>query len=308
MELHQLAYFVAVVETGSFSKAAARSNVAQPSLSQQIMKLEQKLGTPLFDRSGRTVRLTDAGMLLYPKAKTILAEVQQARHAVERHVSGGRGTLSVGIIPTVAPFLVHGSVLAFQQQYPNVELSITEDTTEQLLERLVNAELDVAYLSEPIKNRLVTSVPLFSEALFVAVSRTNTVSELPTVESATLSQYPFIMLHDQHCLTAQTESFCYAEQIRPQMFCRTSQLATVLEFVRANIGIALVPECAVAHYEGDDIAFVAIKEHAPERTIVASRHHSRADDPLANAFSACLTDAWVRLTQGHAGTRRFERD
>jgi LysR family hydrogen peroxide-inducible transcriptional activator len=303
MELHQLAYFVAVVETGSFSKAAARSNVAQPSLSQQIMKLEQKLGTPLFDRSGRTVSLTDAGMLLYPKAKTILAEVKQARHIVERHVSGGRGTLSVGIIPTVAPFLIHGSVMAFQQQYPDVELSITEDTTEQLLERLVNAELDVAYLSEPIKNRLVTSVPLFSEALFVAVSRTNTVSELPVVESATLSQYPFIMLHDQHCLTAQTESFCYAEQIRPQMFCRTSQLATVLEFVRANVGIALVPECAVAHYEGDDIAFLPIKEHAPQRTIVASRHHNRADDPLANAFSACLSDAWVRLTQGQAVRR-----
>ncbi len=295
MELHQLAYFVAIVETGSFSKAAARSNVAQPSLSQQIIKLEQELGTPLFDRSGRTVSLTDAGTLLYPKAKTILAEVQQAKHALSRQLLGGRGSLAVGIMPTLAPFLIHGTVTAFQQQYPDVELSITEDTTEQLLDRLVNAELDVAYVSEPISNKRVLCEPLFSEALYVAASRSSRVAELPVVESQALSQYPFIMLHDQHCLTAQTESFCYAEQIRPQMFCRTSQLATVLEFVRANIGIALVPECAVAHYDGDDVAFVPIKDNAPRRTIVAARHLSRGDDPLAAAFSQALVGEWRRL-------------
>ena len=295
MELHQLAYFVAIVETGSFSKAALRSNVAQPSLSQQIIKLEQELGTPLFDRTGRTVSLTDAGTVLYPKAKTILAEVQQARQAVIRQIAHGKGSLSVGIIPTLAPFVIHGTVTAFQRQYPDVELSISEDTTEQLLDRLVNAELDVAYVSEPIKNKAVVSEPLFSEALYVAASQRNRLAELPSVESQTLSQYPFIMLHDQHCLSAQTESFCYAEQIRPHTFCRTSQLATVLEFVRANIGIALVPECAVAHYDGDDVAFVRVKENAPRRTIVAARHHGRAEDRLAASFSECLTATWQRL-------------
>lgn len=295
MELHQLVYFVAVVETGSFSKAAQRSSVTQPSLSQQIIKLEQELGTPLFDRTGRAVSLTDAGSVLYPKAKAILAEVRQAQQAIHRQVSDGKGSLSVGIIPTLAPFIIHGTVTAFQQQYPEVELSISEDTTEQLLERLVNAELDVAYMSEPVKNRMVIAEPLFSEALYVAASQQNRLAALPVVESQSLSQYPFIMLHDQHCLSAQTESFCYAEQIRPQMFCRTSQLATVLEFVRANIGIALVPECAVAYYDADDVAFVRVKENAPRRTIVATRHHRRAEDRLATAFSKHLTETWGRL-------------
>lgn len=301
MELHQLTYFVAIVETGSFSKAALRSSVTQPSLSQQIIKLEQELGTPLFDRAGRAVSLTEAGTALYPRAKAILAEVRQARQAIHRQISDGSGSLSVGIIPTLAPFLIHGTVTAFQQQYPEVELSISEDTTEHLLERLVNAELDVAYLSEPIHNRLVVAEPLFSEGLYVAASRQNQLAELPVVESQSLSRYPFIMLHDQHCLSAQTESFCYAEQIRPQMFCRTSQLATVLEFVRANIGIALVPECAVARYEGEDVAFVRVKENAPRRTIVATRHYRRAEDRLAAAFSSSLAETWRRLV-GQVGS------
>ena len=296
MELHQLAYFVAIVETGSFSKAALRSSVTQPSLSQQIIKLEQELGTRLFQRTGRAVSLTDAGTVLYPRAKAILAEVRQAQQAVHRQLSDGKGSLSVGIIPTLAPFLIHGTVTAFQQQYPDVELSISEDTTEQLLERVINADLDVAYVSEPVKNKLVVTEPLFSEALYVAASRESSLAELPAVESQSLSQYPFIMLHDQHCLSAQTESFCYAEHIRPQMFCRTSQLATVLEFVRANIGIALVPECAVASYDSDDVVFVRVKENAPRRTIVATRHQGRAQDRLALAFSEALTATWQRLS------------
>lgn len=296
MELHQIEYFVAIVETGSFSKAAIRCNVAQPSLSQQVIKLEQELGAPLFDRMGRTIALTEAGKILYPKAKTILTEVQQAKHSVAEGLAGDNGKLSVGIIPTLAPFVIHGTVMRFREAYPNVELSICEDTTERLLDRLLNADMDICYLSAPIQNKMIVSEELFSEALYVAVSQDSEYAHLPSVESRALSQQPFIMLHDQHCLSKQTESFCYAEAISPYTLYRTSQLATVLEFVRSNVGIALVPECAVYAYKATDIAFVPISKNPPQRAIVAVRHYGRTSSRFARAFSDCLVQEWERLT------------
>jgi LysR family hydrogen peroxide-inducible transcriptional activator len=296
MELHQIEYFVAIVETGSFSKAAVRCNVAQPSLSQQIIKLEQEFGTPLFDRMGRTIALTEAGNILYPKAKTILAEVQQARHSVTEGLAAGNGKLSVGIIPTLAPFIIHGTVMRFRQEYPNVELSICEDTTERLLDRLVNADTDICYLSAPIQNKMTVSENLFNETLYLAVSQESEYARLPSIESRALSHQPFIMLHDQHCLSKQTESFCYAEGISPYTFYRTSQLSTAMEFVRSNVGVALVPECAVIHYENADIAFIPIHPNPPQRAIVAVRHYGRSYSRFARAFSDGLVHAWQQLT------------
>ena len=296
MELHQIVYFIAVVETNSFSKAALRCNVAQPSLSQQIIKLEQELGAPLFDRMGRSIALTEAGSILYPKAKAILADVQQAKHLVMEGLETGVGKLSVGIIPTLAPFIMHGTVTRFKQQYPQVELSICEDITERLLDQLLNADADICYLSAPIHNKMTISEDLFTETLYVAVGKDNVYAALSSIDSAALSQQPFIMLHDQHCLSKQTESFCYAEKISPFTLYRTSQLSTVIEFVRANAGFALVPECAVNNYEHDDIAFIPINKNPPQRVIVAVRHYGRTYSRLARAFSACMVQEWQRLT------------
>jgi len=110
MELHQLRYFVAVAESRSFSKGAAACDVAQPSLSQQIQKLEREVGRRLFDRLGRTVALTDAGRALLPRARRILAEVDGVERAVAEEVEEGRGTLAIGAIPKIAPFLLPGAI------------------------------------------------------------------------------------------------------------------------------------------------------------------------------------------------------
>src|SRR5271167_4944249 len=151
MELHQLRYFCAVAETGSFSRAAEQSHVSQPSLSQQIMKLEGELGARLFDRLGRSVRLTEVGETFLPRARSVLRELEAARgDVVERKDSVG-GPVSVGVIPTVAPYFLPSQLTSFSRKFPQAELTIVEEITPVLLERLRASAIDVAILALPIR-------------------------------------------------------------------------------------------------------------------------------------------------------------
>src|SRR6266699_4496593 len=147
MEIHQLRYFIAVVDEGSFSRAAAREHVAQPSLSQQIQKLEAEMGEQLFDRLPRLVVVTEAGKCLLEYARKILAEIADARRCVDELKGEVAGELAVGAIPTIAPYVLPGLVRTFQQHYPQVALEIVEDVTVRITRRVEAGELDVALAS-----------------------------------------------------------------------------------------------------------------------------------------------------------------
>ena len=168
MEIHQLTYFVAVAETGSFSRAAERCNVAQPSLSQQIQKLEQELGEPLFDRLPRKVVLTDAGRMLLPRAVNILGDLHDIKHTLNQNTDAGHGLLNVGFIPTIAPFVLPRVIKRFSQELPNARLSVQEDLTEALVRNLVDGKLDVGITSMPIRHRLIRTEELLTEPRLVA--------------------------------------------------------------------------------------------------------------------------------------------
>ncbi|MCL5997520.1 MAG: LysR family transcriptional regulator [Chloroflexi bacterium] len=304
MELRQIEYFVAVVETGGFSKAAERCHVAQPSLSQQISKLEQEFGQQLFDRMGRTIALTEAGRTFLPRAKAILAEVQQARHSVKNGLDLGRGKLSVGIIPTLTPFILKGSYQRFSARYPDAEISICEDVTESLQERLVNAELDICYMSIPLANKHIVAEEIFTEKLLLAVNANHPCADMAAIKSESLGHYPFVTLHDQHCLSQQIKSFCYVHHINPPVMYHTFQLATVLEFVRANIGVALIPECVALNDPSDDIVIRPVEGIAPERTIVAARYSGRIASQMGACFTECIKQEWLYLKGVGAGQNR----
>jgi DNA-binding transcriptional LysR family regulator len=147
MEIHQLRYFVAVAEEGSFSRAAAKVRVAQPSLSQQIRKLEAEVGQPLFDRLPRSVVLTEAGRCLIDYARQILASIGDARRCVDELKGEVAGKVAVGAIPTIAPYVLPELVVTFQKHYPDVTLEIVEDVTEGVTRRIDAGELDVALAS-----------------------------------------------------------------------------------------------------------------------------------------------------------------
>src|SRR5262245_33301489 len=170
MELHQLRYFVAVAELKNFTRAAERSFVAQPSLSQQIIKLERELGRPLFERLGRTVRLTDAGRSLYERAVSILASVEDARHRASDPSRDQGGPVSVGAIPTVAPYLLPPLVCEFQKRHPTSNVTVHEDLTEHTIANCLRGDLDVGVLALPVDEPQLEVHSLFEEELLLAVS------------------------------------------------------------------------------------------------------------------------------------------
>ena len=297
MELRQIEYFVSVAETGGFGKAAKKCHVAQPSLSQQISKLEREFGQRLFDRMGRTIALTEAGENFLPRARSILAEVQQAKQTLTNNVEAGHGKLSIGIIPTLTPFILNGTVKRFKACYPDAELIVSEDVTETLQERLMNAEVEVCYMSTPLTGRQIVTEDIFTEKLFLAVSATHPYAALSPLTSEALSKTPFVTLHDRHCLSQQISSFCYVHHINPPIIYQTYQLATVLDFVRAGLGIAFVPEIATLTLKHDDVVFRSVEDISPERTIVAARCDGRTISQLAACFTDCIKQEWSALTQ-----------
>ena len=173
MELHQLRYAYAVAETGSFSRAAERCQVAQPSLSQQVLKLEEELGARLFDRLGRSIRLTEAGHAFLPYARSILETLEAARSSVTVQLADLRGSVSVGIIPTIAPYLMPRCATGFMAMFPQARLRMVEELTPALVEGLRDLSIDHAILALPLRHKDLEIVALRTEPVFAALPKSH---------------------------------------------------------------------------------------------------------------------------------------
>ena len=295
MELHQLRYFVAVAESGGFSKAAKRCYVAQPSLSQQIIKLESELGSKLFDRLGRSVVLTDAGEALLPKARLILSETDNIKTGISEHLDSGAGTLSVGIIPTMAPYLLPGSLKRFTREFPNAKLQLNENLTESLLEGLVDLEIDIAITSLPIENKLIETEALFEDPLVLALSPEDPLSEAPEIKIEDLKDMPFIVLDEEQCLGEQVKNFCYEKQINPDIVCRTWNLSTIQQFVALGNGVSLVPNMFVKTDNSGSCTYRNIEGQTPSRSVAAAWHKHRKPTKLARGFVEIVREEYNTL-------------
>ncbi len=284
MEIHQLTYFVAVAETGSFSRAAERCNIAQPSLSQQIQKLEQELGEPLFDRLPRRVVLTDAGRSLLPRAANILAELRDIKHAMQQETDFGHGLLNVGFIPTIAPFVLPRVIQRFSRDFPQAHLVVHEGLTEVLVRDLLDGKLDVGITSTPIHNRLIRTQELLSEPLLVGSSKTNDIITHAKISVKELDDLPFIVLNEMHCLGEQVQSFCYQQNLELKIVCNTTQLSTVQNCIAAGLGISLVPRALAIDDKSGQIVYRELNDVAPQRKIAAATRVERVQSFLAQKF------------------------
>ena len=284
MEIHQLTYFVAVAETGSFSRAAERCNIAQPSLSQQIQKLEQELGEPLFDRLPRRVVLTDAGRSLLPRAANILAELRDIKQAMQQETDFNHGLLNVGFIPTIAPFVLPRVIQRFSHDFPQAHLVVHEGLTEVLVRDLVDGKLDVGITSMPIHNRLIRTQELLSEPLLVGSSKTNDIITHAKIGVKELDDLPFIVLNEMHCLGEQVQSFCYQQNLELKIVCNTTQLSTVQNCIAAGLGISLVPRALAIDDKTGQISYRELNDAVPQRKIAAATRVERAQSFLAQKF------------------------
>src|SRR5215468_9586164 len=199
MELHQLRYFTAVADTSSFSRAAERCHVSQPSLSQQILKLESELGGRLFDRLGRSVRLTELGQAFLPRARSVLHELSTAKDEVTERLESEAGPVVIGAIPTIAPYWLPPRLATFSRKFPKIHLTIAEEITPVLLERLRSGSVDLAILALPIRGHEFDAQPLFTDLFFAALPKNHKLARRPSLRLTDLRTEPFLFLRDGHC-------------------------------------------------------------------------------------------------------------
>ncbi|MCX6950659.1 MAG: LysR substrate-binding domain-containing protein [Verrucomicrobia bacterium] len=244
MELHQLRYFLAVARTKHFSRAAEQCHVAQPSLSQQIMKLEDELGEKLFERTKREVALTSAGDLLRAHAERVLEEVERARAGVRDLRGLVRGRVTLGVLPTVAPYFLPQRLRAFSARFPAVEVVVHEDTTDQLAAALLAKEIDLALVSLPVERPGLAAEAFFEEKLLVALPTGHALAKKRRLKLDDLAQEAFVLMKEGHCLAGQALQFCRLNGFAPRVSFRSAQIETVLAFVANGWGISVVPEMA----------------------------------------------------------------
>jgi LysR family hydrogen peroxide-inducible transcriptional activator len=247
LELHQLRYFCAVARTGSFTRAAEQERIAQPSLSQQIRKLESELGVPLFERLGRTTRLTPFGEALHAEALSVLHHLSEAESAIAALQEGVRGRLRVGAIPTILPFFLAPRLVEFRDQHPEIELSLTEETTQRLVEHIQAGELDVALAALPLKNPDIVCGELFREPLMVAVGQGHRLAKAASVNLSEVRQERMLLLKEGHCFRQDVLTACTRANVEFHSIFETDQFASIFPLVASGFGITLVPAMAAPH-------------------------------------------------------------
>ena len=282
MEFHQLRYVCAIAETGSFSRAAERCEIAQPSLSQQVLKLEEDLGAKLFDRLGRSIRTTEAGRAFLPHARSILEQMEAARSSVAERNKDVRGSVAVGAIPTIAPYLMPRYTADFAKRYPDAKLRIVEETTPILVEGLRDLSIDLAILALPLRHKDLEYFTIRSEPLFAALPKDHPRAAQDSVSLKNLRGERFVMLRDGHCFRDLSLVTCTHARITPNIAFESDQFSSVLGMVAAGVGISLVPEMAKDRDAG--CRYVRLSDVRATRTIVAAVLRGRSFNRVQQAF------------------------
>ncbi len=273
MDVRQLRYFCAVARAGSFTRAAEQLGIAQPSLSQQIRALERRVGTPLFERLGRSIRLTVSGEALRLRALNILQQVAEAESSMAELREGVRGRLRIGVIPTILPYLIAPRVGEFQKRCPEVELQFTENTTPRLIEQLQSGDLDLAVSGLPVRNPDIVCSELGREPLFLAVAQNHPLARQREVDLHELRDERLLLLKEGHCLRDDVLMSCGRTKAGLSAVFETDQLASIFQLVRSGFGLTVVPAMAASHSAGCKL--VALRGNSFRRIgYLRARRHS----------------------------------
>ena len=261
--LRQLRYFEALASQGHFGRAAEVCSVSQPALSMQIKELEGQLGMALFERAARQVRLTAFGEDFAGHARQVLRGAEELGEMARKAQEEFSGRLRLGVIPTIAPYLLPRVFKALAATYPRLDIQVRETVTSKLLAELDEGRLDTAIVALPISEPSFEEVRLFEES-FVLV-RPEGDSDLPIPSADSLSRMRLLLLEEGHCFRDQALSVCSLPQVRPRDGFDASSLSTLVQMVGAGMGVTLIPEMAVP-VETRSAAVALARFAAPEPT------------------------------------------
>ncbi|MEV7416575.1 LysR substrate-binding domain-containing protein [Streptomyces sp. NPDC089919] len=292
MQFQQLVYFVAVAETRHFTRAAERVHVAQPSLSQQIKALEHELGAELFSRARGNIALTDAGEALLPLARRILADTDTARVEVQEVAQLRRGRIRLGATPSLCTGLLPDVLRAFHDAHPGIELLVEESGSRDLVRELARGALDLALIALPLPPGApaLTTVELLTEDLVVvSAAAAPPPGGGGALSVAGLRTEPMVMFRHGYDLRELTLAACRAEGFEPTFTVEGGEMDAVLGFVRAGLGVAVVP-AMVADRAGPELRTTPLAGSPLRRTIALAHRTDVAPPRAARELRRVLLD------------------
>lgn len=265
LTLRQLRYFDALARLGHFGRAAAACAVTQPALSMQIKELEDAVGGVLLERSARQVVLTKFGEELAARARDILRAVDELGEFARASRDRLAGRLDIGMIPTVAPYLLPRVMGNLTRLHPELDIHVRESVTPKLIEELGEGRLDAAIVALPVSEPWLTEVALFTENFLLVRSGEDAGRPVPSIER--LREMRLLLLEEGHCFREQALAFCKV-QVPPREMLEASSLSTLVQMVGAGMGVTLIPEMAVAvETRSAPVAVARFKDPQPERSI-----------------------------------------
>jgi LysR family hydrogen peroxide-inducible transcriptional activator len=289
MELHQLRYAVAVADTGNFTRAAERSHVTQPTLSQQILNLEKEVGHKLFHRLGRKAVLTEAGAVFLERARRIVFEVENATKELSDHPALDR-RITVGAIQTIAPYLLLPLIERCRRELPNLQIDLVEDFRADLVRAVVEGDLDLAIVTLPVKDPRVSIEPLMTEPLLLVVGQHHRFSSLKEISIDDLADETFVTMGESSTLSAQIRSFFGGHNFEPKVGYRCAQVGTLKALVAMGLAISILPEVDREPRDKETLTYLRLTGAAPTREVVVIRHLQRYQSRGVQQFLGVLRE------------------
>lgn len=276
MNIQQIKYAIAVAEVQSFGKAAEKCFITQSTLSTMISRLEGELGLQLFDRKKKPISTTKEGAAILKQLRIINKELETLEEVVGDLKGEASGQLSIGVIPTVAPYLLPLFLNDFVQQYPTIKFVVSEVTTEQIIKGLENRSLDIGILSTPLQHNTLVEKPLYKEP-FLLFDKTKVRSK-KNIEVSEIDRNRLWLLNEGHCLRTQVETICDLHTERDDnlnLEYKSGTIDTLMKFVRKNQAITLLPYLATLDLSKEDTAYlhpIAAPQPAREISLVVHQH------------------------------------
>lgn len=307
MTFTQLEYIVAVDTAKHFAKAAAQCFVTQPTLSMQIQKLEGELGVILFDRTKQPVMATQQGKEIIAQARKILAERDAINELIQIQTGVLQGRLAIGIIPTLAPYLLPLFVQTFTKKYPQVKLVINDLTTEEILIRLKDGRIDAGVLVTPLHEPGINEEPIFYEELLAYVSKSNAAYKKNYVLANDIDPSKLWLLEEGHCFRSQIVNLCELRKSTKdsgQFEYEAGSLETLRRMVELGDGITILPELAAIDLPAKQQQLIRhFKAPVPVREVSIVTHRNFVKQRLVQALkkeiAACLPEK-IKKNKGKA--------
>jgi len=258
MNIRDLHYFVAVAKHQHFGKAAEECCVSQPTLSMQLKKLEGFLGVILFERDKKHVKITTIGQRILEHAQQILQTSSDIRTIARLYQDPFQGEFTIGAFPTLAPFIFPKIIPQLLNTYPNLQLLLTEEKTEVLINQLKQGDIDMALLALPVENEFFNMSPLFTENFLFAVHSSHRLANKKFVTLEDVKHETYLLLEDGHCLSGQALEACQWAGAQKFHHFRATSIETLRQMVATNLGVTFVPEIA-SHVQNNAIKYLPIQ-------------------------------------------------